>query len=294
MITDLDCHLARVIKSPASEMACTLMSRPAGLPTQPPCDMPFTQDKELEAAEIGRRFRESFAAENRGHAIGDDARIWNNPRRMFDNPIRGKPVLVGVHIGGSPAVVGSAYEGLDESWHSCTLQSSPDDPCNEWVCARHWDAEGKTAQGKIYRVFDSLFGPGRSRGLLLETPSFDACPVRANEADQIPRAMWDASKAWFYSVLEHLQPSLIICNRNTEPGGNGKSAWAAVLQNRAYRARPTFPYTLIHGTGRLKSADITAGPLTGTKVIGLPHLTRFGTQKLWDALVDLGTELDLQ
>lgn len=256
--------------------------------------MSFTHDKELEAAAIGRKFKDSFAAKNPDDAIGNDARIWNNPRWMFDNPIPGKPVLVGVHIGGTPAVVGSAYAGPDENWHRClrTL-SNPDAPCNEWVCGR-WDVEGTRAQAKVLLAFNSLFGQGRGREVLLETPSFDACPVRVNEADQIPAEVWAECKAWFYSVLEHLQPSLIICNRNTEPGGNAKSAWAALLQNRSFQVRPKKPYTPIHGTGRFKQADITAGLLAGTKIIGLPHLTRFGTYRLWDALYDFGMELELR
>ena len=256
--------------------------------------MPFTHDKELEAAKIGRQFKDRFASRNPGHAIGNDARIWNNPRWMFDNPIRGKPVLVGVHIGGTPAVVGSAYEGPDETSHRClrTLKN-PDAPCNEWVCGR-WDGEGTRAQAKVLLAFNSLFGSGRGRKVLSETPSFDACPVRVHEADQIPPEIWDDSKSWFYSVLEHLAPSLIICNRNTEPGGKAKSAWAALLQNRSFRIRLKVPYTPIHGTGSLKLADIREGPLAGTKVIGLPQLTRFGTYRLWDALEDLGIELGLQ
>ena len=256
--------------------------------------MPFTHDKELEAAKIGRQFKDRFASRNPGHAIGNNARIWNNPRWMFDNPIRGKPVLVGVHIGGTPAVVGSAYEGPDENWHRClrTL-SKPDAPCNEWGCGR-WDGEGTRAQAKVLLAFNSLFGSGRGRKVLLETPSFDACPVRVNEVGQIPPEIWAYSKSWFYSVLEYLEPSLIICNRNTEPGGNAKSAWAALLQNRSFRIRLKVPYTPIHGTGSLKLADIGEGPLAGTKVIGLPQLTRFGTYRLWDALEDLGIELGLQ
>ena len=259
-----------------------------------PADMTFTQDRELEAAKIGRQFKDRFAPRNQGNLIGNDARIWNNPRWMFDNPIRGKPVLVGVHIGGTPAVVGSAYEGPDETSHRClrTLKN-PDAPCNEWVCGR-WDGEGTRAQAKVLLAFNSLFGSGRGRKVLSETPSFDACPVRVHEADQIPQEIWDDSKSWFYSVLEHLAPSLIICNRNTEPGGKGKSAWAALLENLDYDVRPNEPYIHIHSSGFLKDADIMAGPLTGTKVIGLPQLTRWGTDKLWRKLGNLGIELGLR
>ena len=255
--------------------------------------MSFTHVKELEAVAIGRKFKDRFAAKNPDDAIGNDARIWNNPRWMFDNPIHGKPVLVGVHIGGTPAVVGSAYNGPNQSWHRCkrTL-SNPDAPCNEWVCGR-WDVEGTRAQAKVLLAFNSLFGPGRGREVLLETPSFDACPVRANEADQIPPEMWVAGKTWFYSVLEYLQPSLIICNRNYEPG-NGKSAWGALLQNRDYDVRPKKPHWNIHGTGSLKRAIIMDGPMKGTKVIGLPQLTYWGTERLWRKLEKLGTKFDLR
>lgn len=255
--------------------------------------MPFTHDKELEAVAIGRKFKDRFPSRNLANVIGNDARIWNNPRWMFDDPAPGGIVLVGVHIGGTLGVVGSSYDGPDEAWHRClrTL-STPDAPCNEWVCGG-WDAEGTRAQAKVLLAFNSLFGQGRGREVLLATPSFDACPIRANEADQIPAEIWSESKAWFYSVLEYLQPSLIICNRNTEPGGNAKSAWAALLQNRSFRVRPTVPYAPIHGTGRLKQAEIEAGPLTGTKIIGLPHLTRFGTYRLWDELATLGTSWGL-
>jgi len=254
--------------------------------------MTFTQGKELEASKIGRQFKDRLASRNPGYTIGNDARIWNNPRWMFDNPVRGKPVLVGVHIGGTPAVVGTAYEGPDENWHRCerTL-SSPDAPCNEWVCGS-WDEKGTKAQQKMLCVFDSLFGPDRAGEVLLATPSFDACPVRANEADQIPRAMWNASKGWFYSVLGHLQPSLIICNRNSKPS-TGKSAWGALLDNQHYDIRCK-PRTLIRWPGYLKSAKITAGTLRGTKVIGVPQLTRWGTDELWKELRKLGAELGLR
>lgn len=254
--------------------------------------MTFTHEKEIEAAEIGRRFRESFAARNRGHAIGDDACIWNNPRWMFNNPVRGGTVLVGVHIGGTPAVVGSAYEGPDEDWHRCerTL-SSPDAPCNEWVCGS-WDEKGTKAQQKMLCVFDSLFGPDRAGEVLLTTPSFDACSVRVTKERQIPRDVWKCSKPWFYSVLEHLQPSLIICNRNSKPS-NGKSAWGALLDNQHYDIRCK-SRTLIRWPGYLKSAKITAGTLRGTKVIGVPQLTRWGTDELWKELRKLGAELGLR
>lgn len=254
--------------------------------------MPFTHDKELEAAAIARKFKDSFAAKNPGHAIGNDARIWNNPRWMFDNPIHGKPVLVGVHIGGTPAVVGSAYAGPDENWHRClrTL-SNPDAPCNEWVCGE-WDDKGTKAQDKIRCVFNALFGPGRGREVLLGTPSFDACPVRVAEEHRIPPEMWECSKEWFYSVLEHLRPSLIICNRNYEPG-NGKSAWGALLDNPRYDIRLK-RRTLIRWPGYLKSAEITAGALSGTEVIGFPQLTRWGNECLWSKLEKLGTKLDLR
>ena len=259
-----------------------------------PADMTFTQDRELEAAKIGRQFKDRFASRNPSHTIGNDARIWNNPRWMFDNPIRGKPVLVGVHIGGSLAVVGTTYNAPDDESPCCErTRSSPDKPCNKWICGI-WDKEGTTAQEKMLRVFDSLFGPGYGREVLLATPSFDACPVRANEADQIPTEMWRGSMDWFYSVLEHLRPSLIICNRNTEPGGRGKSAWSALLDKRDYDVRPKRPYTEIHGTGSLKSAEVMAGPLTGTKVIGLPQLTYWGTDILWTELRKLGAELSLR
>lgn len=256
--------------------------------------MTFTHDQELEAARIGRQFKDRFASRNPGHAIGNDARIWNNPRWMFDNPIRGKPVLVGVHIGGTPAVVGSTYEGPDEESPCCErTRSSPDKPCNKWICGI-WDKEGTTAQERMLCVFESLFGPGQGREVLLKTPSFDACPVRVTKERQIPPEMWKRSKAWFYSTLEHLQPSLIICNRNTKPGGKGKSAWAALLENLDYDVRPNEPYIHIHSSGFLKDADIMAGPLTGTKVIGLPQLTRWGTDKLWRKLGNLGIELGLR
>ena len=254
--------------------------------------MTFTHDKELEAAKIGRQFKDRFASRNPCHAIGNDARIWNNPRWMFDNPIRGKPVLVGVHIGGTPAVVGSAYGGPDENWHRCerTL-SSPDVPCNEWVCGS-WDEKGTKAQQKMLCVFDSLFGPDRAGEVLLATPSFDACPVRVTEERQIPREMWKRGKSWFYLVLEHLQPSLIICNRNFEPR-NGKSAWGALLDNQRYDIRLKCR-TLIRWPGYLKSAEITAGTLSGTQVIGVPQLTRWGTDELWTELRKLGTKLGLR
>lgn len=256
--------------------------------------MPFTHHRELEAAKIGRQFKDRFASRNPSHAIGNDARIWNNPRWMFDNPVRGGTVLVGVHIGGSPAVVGTDYSAPDEESPCCErTRSSPDKPCNKWVCGI-WDKEGTTAQEKMLRVFDSLFGPGQGREVLLKTPSFDACPVRANEADQIPTEMWKGSMDWYYSVLEHLEPSLIICNRNTKPGGGGKSAWAALLENLHYDVRPNKPNTKIHGNGFLKDADIMAGPLKGSKVIGLPQLTYWGTNKLWRELGKLGAELCLR
>ena len=255
--------------------------------------MTFTQAKELKAAKIGRRFKDLFADRNRGEEIRTGARIWNNPRWMFDNPVRGSTVLVGVHIGGTPAVVGSAYEGPDANWHCCELQQSPDEPCNEWVCGT-WDKEGTTAQEKMLCVFDSLFSPGNGREVLLETPSFDACPIRVNEADQIPPEIWADSKSWFYSVLEHLQPSLIICNRNTEPGGKGKSAWAAILQSRAFGTIVRQPDIRIHGNGFLKHAKFTARSSRVTNVIGLPQLTYWGTDKLWTELRKLGVELSLR
>ena len=37
--------------------------------------MPFTKANELEAAKIGRQFKDRFASRNQGNLIGNDARI---------------------------------------------------------------------------------------------------------------------------------------------------------------------------------------------------------------------------
>lgn len=252
--------------------------------------MTFTQGKELEAVGIGQRFIDEFRSSRPGAQILRDARIWNNPRWMFNHPAKGKVALVGVHIGGIPGIIGAAYGGSNADWHKCDLVRSPDDPCNEWICGS-WDEAGIRAQAKMIEVFNALFGSTNGRQALLKTPSFDVCPVRVHEEKDIPRSVWGESKSWFYSVLEHLQPSLIICNRNSKQGSSVKSAWNALADNRDYRLKPIRKDALIHSTGYLKCAEIKGGVLSKTKVIGLPQLTRWGTEDLWRELKILGKEL---
>ena len=250
----------------------------------------FTQRKELEAVSIGERFAHELRSAHPGREIRRDARIWNNPRWMFDHPEKGKVALVGVHIGGTPGIVTSAYRGSDADWHKCDLVRSPSHPCNEWVCGC-WDEAGITAQGKMIEVFNALFGCAIGRQVLLETRSFDVCPVRIHKEKDIPRSVWLDSKSWFYSILEYLQPSLIICNRNAEPGSSIKSAWNALYDHPVYNLERVRCDAPIHGNGYLKCARIRGGNLQGAKVIGLPQLTRWGTDVLWSELTTLGKEL---
>lgn len=251
----------------------------------------FTQNKELEAVTIGQRFIDEFRSTRPGAQFQRNARIWNNPRWMFDRPIKGKVALVGVHIGGIPGIVGSAYEGSDADWHNCELVRSPGQPCNEWVCGS-WDKAATRAQQKMIEAFKTLFGCTKGRQVLLETPSFDVCPVRVTKENDIPRSVWRDSNSWFYSVLEHLQPTLIICNRNAKRGSSIKSAWNALYDQREYNLKRVRQDVPIHGNGYLKCARIQGGNLRGANVIGLPQLTRWGNDVLWGALKELGNELE--
>ena len=212
---------------------------------------------------------------------------WYNPRWMFEpQPSGVDSVFIGINPGGKPERPGPASAPkCGDNTCSHDRQSYYDDcpsdaPYNDWLDARCWQGNGKLHQQSVKRVFSTLFDVENPENMMRSTPFFNVCPLRTEDASQIPDCVWKESLAWCKSVLDQLQPRLIICDGNTEPG---KTYWS-MLKSRSPWAMLKMEYKLerirCEKLGKtnisLKFGEATVAPLEGTKVLALPHLSRYG------------------
>ena len=145
----------------------------------------------------------------------------------------------------------------------------------------------------VQQVFQVLFGAARWYKELLNSVSFNVCPLRTRKTDDIPCAVWVRCEAWPNRILDVLEPELILCCGNSDDykGNIGNSPWAMM------RRRLDFDEDSVDGwTSKgisLKRGRFDTGPLRGASVVGMRHLSSQKTVKttidlLRDNLPDIG------
>lgn len=205
-----------------------------------------------------------------------DFKYWYNPRCLFEKPA--KRVFVGIN----PRREGDSWkkENLAYLNYGCEGKIH-----NEWIDGE-WEGNGPEHQRLARVVFEELYGRDDWESKLRRTPCFNVMPLRSEGVHDIPFRAWCKAVDWFIEVLNQLKPQTIICNGNSEDSRNGPgmSPWAAVQSEFQAEEVARMPYFVTQFNRKrqkvtLKVDEITNGPLKGTKVVGLPQLTRFGADR---------------
>ena len=212
---------------------------------------------------VARRFERSALemlkeAESRGEPVYG-VKPWYCSASLIE---RGAEVAF---IGANPG--GGAQSEADDN-HLGILERPYDDRSlyNAWLDDTHWEGDGGHQQ-RVAAAFEILFGPN-GQGTLREAACFNVVPLRSSGISALSTTTWQRGVDWTSQVLEHVQPSTVICNGN----GSGRSAWNVFSGSRI--GIEAVEEQKVYGTFRLKRGRIAHGKLSGAAVIGLPHLAR--------------------
>lgn len=204
---------------------------------------------------------------------GRNVRPWFSSPSLFESSA--ERVFLATNPGGQAdchpeRLVPGAYDcgqsGRTASPHNCWLDDS-------------WEGSppGRDKrQVPVQQAFNVLYGSDWA-SVLRNTPSFEVCPLRTAEVGLLPQGVWDKSIDWCREVLERVSPNTIVTNGNSEQ----RSPWGAI--KRMYGVDELEPKPVMRNVS-LKVGRITSGKLAGTKVIDVPHLSRFGCEPLYGAL----------
>lgn len=215
---------------------------------------------------------------------GRNMKPWFSAPCLFES--RAARVFLAVNPGGEPSVREVPYRQLT---HDCNAEGCRQKRFNAWL-DESWEGEpaGKMQnQIAVRSAFQALYGERKGATTLRSTPCFEVCPLRTANADKLPKEVWQQSIEWCQVVLERLRPRLVICNGNAE---KGFSPWAAVCQ--MYKVETDGKQHLFNSAS-LKTGRIVTGPLTDAQVLGIPHLSRFGSGLVYRALHELSVESKL-
>lgn len=149
---------------------------------------------------------------------------------------------------------------------------------NSWM-DEDWPDKGRRHQQAVSRVFKIMFPLDWERKLR-SSACTNVFPVRTVDVDAIDDDGWAFAETWFQKIMAHVQPKIIICNGNN----NRNSAWSYLFRH--------FGCTLtnevdIGAGGRVKLGSFNADGAERT-VLGLPSLSRFARESLYQAIDDLG------
>ena len=143
---------------------------------------------------------------------------------------------------------------------------------NAWLDDTHWGGNlGRPTdlQNSVKFAFGILFGE-QSESILRNTACFNVVPIRSRDVSKLSQQTWMAGVVWCLDVVEHISPKVIVCLGN----GNNRSAWSAFAKRWKGLGIGEIEQQKVYGTYYLKRGGISLGALTGTLVIGLPHLSR--------------------
>lgn len=218
---------------------------------------------ERKAHDIAELFRPTPASEMRIHGI----KCWYSAAELF---VEGaKRVFVGINPGGGE----EADSTPDKS--EIHRQASYKDPrFNAWL-DESWGTPPKH-QRAAKRVFRILYKENWQE-VFRTTPCFNVSPFRTPNINQLPEEAWRESESWFKQVMEHLKPKYVICDGN----GEERSPWSALCNT--YSVGETIQKRIQRNI-YLKQGVIRSAPLTDTRIIALPHLSRFGSANLYRQL----------
>lgn len=226
----------------------------------------FTDRMETKAVEIAAQM-EHTSRYGWQALIGDRSNIkpWYSARSAI------KPGVDVVVIGANPG--GDAGAPPNDAKFESYQRDLNRDGFNAYL-DESWDG-ARPGQSKLQRgvrtVFSTLYG-GSANGdkSLRDSVCFNVCPLRTSGTSEIPPRVWNTSERWCVEVLTHLKPSLIICNGV----GAGMSSWSAI---GAAGNRVNLVHSERLGNFTVRGGTIATGELSGSKVLGIPHLSRVGS-----------------
>ena len=188
---------------------------------------------------------------------------WYSSLSMFKPGV--DIVLIGANPAGNPDVPppDSDVDAYEKNLNSHGFNAYLDE---SW---KGLQAGKETLQRGVRTVFAALTLHGDETAgdaLLRNSACFNVCPLRTENINQIPKAVWRLSEEWCMEVLRYLNPGLIICN-----GISKQSALSTVNG-------PDQNVELIHleplGSGCVRYGLIGgAGPLAGCGILGIHHLS---------------------
>ena len=156
----------------------------------------------------------------------------------------------------------------DRIWSEPLYNAFLDD---RWGDGRKVYAPGTHShQRAIQTVFRAMYRDAWE-SVLRGSACFNIMPVSSRgQSDPLVAHVWLDGLRWGTELLAYLRPRLVILNGN---GETGRSAWSAI--HAAFGIRETIaPIPLENPFFRLREGSIMSGPASGTRVIGLPHLSR--------------------
>lgn len=197
---------------------------------------------------------------------------WYNNPEVFAKPA--KRAFIGIMPGGepdNPDITTIGHPCKAPEWHMYNL----------WICE---DWEFKEHQEWVLKAFEALYdGSDEGIRILLETPSFNICPIRTggSDAEHMPPKVWDQSAHWAKKVLYRMRPKTIIMD------GNGQtSPWSAM---KKFGLRCTHEPVEVAPNGFLKQGVMQFDDRHTAQVIAFPSLARrqFRDPRLLDELSKL-------
>ena len=134
---------------------------------------------------------------------------------------------------------------------------------NAWV-DETWVGNGPKHQSAVHKAFQAMYGRSWET-MLRKTACFNLIPFRTPSAKHLSTRAKDVGISWSSKVFERVLPSFIICN--------GIATWDVVKE--MYGVKGTQIYH-IGGKANIREGRIASGRLEDSRIIGLPHLSRFG------------------
>ncbi len=206
---------------------------------------------------------------------------WNNPKAHgikcwycdagnVENS--GDILLIGLNPGG-----GEDSKGIDDKYDYLKLPYTKEG-FNSWL-DEYWPGNGRKHQKAMSRVFRTMFSNAWERKLRSSICT-NVFPIRTKDVTDIDDDGWEFAEKWFQKIMAHVQPRIIICNGNN----NQNSAWSYLCQHFGCSLEKQID---IGARGSVKQGSFSSNA-GKCKVLGLPLLSRFSRESLYQAIDDLG------
>ena len=226
----------------------------------------FATQMECAADDLARDFKTRI----------DGVKPWYSYAGLFDG--HAARVFVGLNPGGS-----SQSMKLDKKYRKAVYE----DPLHCSWLDEPWERNAQGGPGKgphqkrVRKAFKAMYGKDWE-DVLRSTPCFNVVPFRTSSGAELPPGVWEVAQPWFRKVLRHLRPRLIICNGSGEtrphprdPSRRVGSAWSALKEFNTVKSPKRIRTA---DKGWIKYGEVISGPMEGTYVVALPHLS---WEKFW-------------